>query len=59
MCGASGVVGRGGEDGHSMRLLLATTLEVMDPAEIDWIKETRAAIALVHTLPCVRGTWIK
>lgn len=34
------VVGAGGKDGHSMRLLLAATLEVMDPAEIDWIKET-------------------
>lgn len=38
-----------GEDGHSMRLLLAATPEVMDLAEIDWIKGTRLAIALVHS----------
>lgn len=33
-------MGAGGKDGHSMRLLLAATLEVMDLAEIGWIKET-------------------
>lgn len=43
VCGVRAGFGGGtwGEDGHSMRLLLAATLEVMDLAEIDWIKEMR------------------
>ncbi|GBP79040.1 hypothetical protein EVAR_56655_1 [Eumeta japonica] len=40
--------GTGATRGHSMRLLLAATPEVMDLAEMDWIKETRPAIALAH-----------